>query len=200
MKIGLDFDGVVSNLGKLKAFVLKKVYGVSVPHTKADAFYIIENKILSRDGYIAFKKLIYEDIDAHLFMEPVRGAVTNIKKLQADGHEVKIVTARTGVALDVANKWLKKHHLHLPIEGIGFENTKHDAVKGFDIYVDDLLIQLSQMMDVVPHRYLFSWGYNEKYDEMGIAHRVKSWHKLYDEIWNLEHARKKRKQKHALHT
>ena|SRR3989344_4405654 len=198
MRIGLDFDGVVSNLGKLKALILRKMYGVRVPHTKADALFILENKILSYDKYKAFKKLIYEDIDAHLFMEPVRGAVVNIKKLQGDGHEVKIITARTGIALEVANNWLKKHHVYLPIIGVGFENTKRDAVKGSDVYVDDYLIQLSQVMDVVPNRFLFSWGYNERYDEMGIAHRVKSWHELYNEITTLQEKRKHNRQ-HAVH-
>ena len=34
MKIGLDFDGVISDCGKLKSDSAKKLYGVDIPSAK----------------------------------------------------------------------------------------------------------------------------------------------------------------------
>ena len=65
---------------------------------------------------------------------------------------------------------------------MGYGKSKDPAVKDFDMFVDDDLDKLEQLMDIVPHRYLFSWGYNEHVDETDIAKRVSSWEELYNVV------------------
>ena len=192
MKIGLDFDGVITNLGKLKALVAQELYDIRVPQSKFDREFVLVNKFLTEAEYLALREYAYLEKRALDYTHPVRGAVATIKRLTGDGHEVTVVTARVGKMLANAKEWLKRHELSLPIVGVGFNVSKRGMVRGLDVFIDDYLIQLFQIRDLVPNLFLFSWGYNERFDERGIARRVRSWGALYREIKKLE-------RKHALH-
>lgn len=57
---------------------------------------------------------------------------------------------------------------------------------GLDLYVDDDFDKLEPLVGVVPHLFLFSWGYNA-HEEVGtIAKRVASREGLYYAIKHLE--------------
>lgn len=182
MNIGLDFDGVITNVGKLKSVVAKKLFNKELPERDFDMDYAISNSILTNEEYEMIKKFSYFEKDALAFTQPVDGSIEVINKLLKEGHRLKVVTAREGGALENAKNWLLSKDLSIPIVGVGFGNNKKKEVSGLDVFVDDLLIQLYYLADIVPHRFLFSWGYNEKYDEKEYAIRVNSWSELYDRI------------------
>tara|TARA_Y100000310_G_scaffold208118_1_gene208648 strand:+ start:9488 stop:10051 length:564 start_codon:yes stop_codon:yes gene_type:complete len=186
MKIGLDFDGVITNLGTLKSKVAEKLFGVNVPENKFDKEYVIKNNILTDHQYSLLQDFAYIEKEALSFMHPVRGAIVNIKKLLDDGHTLKIVTGRSGKMLTNAKEWLDTNNLSLEIVGVGFKGSKEKELKGFDVFVDDYLFQLYQIKDSVPNRFLFSWEYNEGYHSDGIAERIHSWTGLYKRISNLK--------------
>ena len=83
----------------------------------------------------------------------------------------------------IAHEWLMLHKLMLPITSTGFGNSKAEACKGLDVYVDDDLDKLEPLVGIVPHRFLFTWEYNTHTSfDPAIAVRVNSWEQFYTEI------------------
>jgi 5'(3')-deoxyribonucleotidase len=144
--------------------------------------HIIENFVMSRANYRKLQNFIYNNLSVAFNLEPVEDAFLYIRKLRRDGHEIRIITSRKGNALEAAVGWLREHDMDLPIEGVGVNKSKARAAMHSDIFIDDSLKKLYQLMGVVPHRFLFSWGYNKSYDEGGIATRVNSWEDFYKHI------------------
>jgi uncharacterized HAD superfamily protein len=189
LHIGLDFDGVITHLGKLKAIATEKLFDKKIHkrhHSNFDLLWVMEQKLLTNAEYEALKLYAYYEKNALAHMHAVRGALVGINKLLARGHSVKIITARDGGALKNVEEWLDKRKLNLETIGVGFENTKHSAAKGLDVFVDDYLIQLYHLRNTVPHRFLLSWEYNKRYDEKNVAKRVQGWSELYKHITALE--------------
>lgn len=57
MKIGLDFDGVISNCGMLKQDGAKKLYGVDIPSGKFKKKFVIEKGLLTAEQYRDLQKI-----------------------------------------------------------------------------------------------------------------------------------------------
>ncbi len=178
MKIGLDFDGVISNCGKLKCDAARKLFGVDIPAERFKKELVVDGGLLTLEQYRDLQYQIYATRELGMLMEPVAGMLHILPRLIADGHYIKIITSRDGVQLDVAKEWSATQGLALDFIGVGFGLSKAGAAAGFDLFVDDDLDKLAQLIDVVPHRLLFSWGYNAHIDASGIAERVSSWDEL----------------------
>jgi hypothetical protein len=114
-----------------------------------------------------------------------------VRQLQKKGHELQIVTSREPEACDIAREWMTIQKLQLELVGVGYGNSKADATTGFDVYVDDDLDKLEPLVGIVPHLFLFSWGYNQHVNEYGIGERVSSWEELYRNIGLIEASRHK---------
>jgi len=181
MRIGLDFDGVISDCCRLKSYGAKKLYGVEIPPKKFKRELIIGEGILTSEQYTNLQKQIYDTREIGLTMLPVNGALKYIPKLQQGGHDLSIITSRPDI--EIPREWLHLKKLDLPITSVPRGSTKAEACKGLEVYVDDDLDKLEPLIDVVPNRFLFSWGYN-KHIELNpkIATRVKSWPDLYQKI------------------
>ncbi|MEK7114875.1 MAG: hypothetical protein AAB847_00740 [Patescibacteria group bacterium] len=186
MKIGFDFDGVISDCGKLKSDGAKKLYGLDIPPHKFKREVIIEEGILTAEQYRNLQKIIYGTREIGFLMELVDGVLQYISKLLTENHTILIITSRGEVELEIAKKWSLKQGLKLNFVGVGYGKSKAGAAEGLDVYVDDDLDKLEPLIDVVPHRFLFSWGYNANVDTGKIARRVASWKELYDIIHKLE--------------
>jgi hypothetical protein len=185
MNIGLDFDGVINNLGRLKAAAAKKLFEKDLfPEDYIDKDFVLEKGLLTGEEYKTLQNFAYTEKEAVSFMHEVPGAFLYIRKLLDDGHTIKIVTIRPEeYGLQNAKEWLAKNNFsHLEIVGVGFQAKKRDHVNNIDVFVDDTLLHLYHIHDIVPHRFLFHWGYNGKYDEKEYARRVYSWEDLYSKI------------------
>lgn len=182
MKIGLDFDGVISNCGKLKAEYAKSAYGVEIPPTQFKKDVVIGNRLLSPDQYDQISTAVYFTREVGLRLEPVDGLFPCLPRLMEDGHTVSVITSRMETDLEIAKEWSRKQGLSLELIGVGYRNSKAQHALGLDVYVDDDLHKLEPLVDVVPHLFLFSWGYNERLNEAGVAQRVLSWNELYGKI------------------
>lgn len=185
MKIGLDFDGVISDCGKLKSDGAKKIYGLDIPSAKFKKEIVIGEKYLTAEQYRELQKTIYGTKEIGLLMKPVDGVLHYLPRLLADGNMVLIVTSRGEVELEIAKEWSTSQGLQLDFVGVGYGNSKAGAAAGLDLYVDDDLDKLEPLVGIVPHRFLFSWGYNAKVDTGSIAKRVTSWRELYSIIKEL---------------
>src|SRR3989344_6119641 len=185
MRIGLDFDGVISDCGKLKSDGAKKLYGVDIPPAKFKKEIVVGEKHLTAEQYRELQKSIYGTKELGFLMELVDGAHYYISQLVADGHTVLVVTSRGEVELEIAKEWSIRQGLQLNFVGVGYGNSKADAASGLDFYVDDDLDKLEPLVGVVPHRFLFSWGYNAHVEVGNVAKRVASWKELYGIITKL---------------
>lgn len=179
MKIGLDFDGVISDCGRLKSDGAKKLYGVDIPAAKFKKEIVVGEKHLTAEQYRNLQRIIYGTREIGFLMKPVDGVLYYLPRLVAGGHTVLIVTSRGEVELQIAREWSVSHGLQLEFVGVGYNNSKAEAAAGLDFYVDDDLDKLEPLVGVVPHRFLFSWGYNAHVDVGTIAKRVASWEELH---------------------
>lgn len=184
MKIGLDFDGVIANCGQLKSDGAKKLYGVEIPPEKFHKEIVVGENYLTLDQYQKLQKIIYgtRAREIGLLMEPVAGVLSFLPRLIVDGHSVMVVTSRGEAELDIASEWSFSQGLRLDFIGVGRKENKARFVGGLDFYVDDDLDKLKPLVGIVPHLFLFSWGYNAHIDTGSIAKRLGSWEKMYNII------------------
>ncbi len=185
LHIGLDFDGVLSDCGKLKSEAAKRFFGVDIPSEKFKKELVVGTGLLTLEQYRELQQIVYATREVGLKAEPVEGMLIHLPRLLEEGHRVRIVTSRSGPQLEIAQEWALKRGLIVDFIGMGYGKSKAGAAAGMDLYVDDDLDKLEPLVGVVPHRYLFSWGYNRHLDETGVASRVASWQELYDRICGL---------------
>ena len=185
MKIGLDFDGVISNCAKLKSEYAKRLYGVHIPGSQFKKDFVIANGWLTEEQYQEITKAVYYTREVGTLMEPVGGALSCVSKLVKEGHAVLVITSRRDTELEIAKEWATRQGLALEFVGVGTRNNKAHAATGLDVYVDDDLPKLEPLVGVVPNLFLFSWGYNQRFNETGIAVRVFTWKELYRRIDSL---------------
>jgi len=186
VKIGLDFDGVISDCGKLKSEAGRKFYGLDIPPGQFKKELVIGGGHLTEAQYRSLQKRIYGTEEFGLLMEPVPGALQHIETLLLAGHELTVVTSRSNESLQVAESWSARQGLKIPFIGCGYNVTKAAACTGLDIFIDDDLDKLVPLVDIVPHRFLFSWGYNQHLKEGSVASRVCSWDNFFKHIQRIE--------------
>ncbi len=184
MEIGLDYDGVIADPSKAKSEQAKKMYNVDI---SPDMFKkeLIVPKFLTKEQYRLVQKEVYENKDLGLSMPPVPAALDYLPRLLKELHMITVITSRYKDSSDVAQEWLIKNDLFVPVIGVPYPLPKTEACKGLDIYVDDDLDKLEPLVGIVENRYLFSWPYNKHNNPGSIAKRVDSWQQLYFEIQRL---------------
>lgn len=176
MKIGLDFDGVISDCGDLKSIGAKELYDVEIAPRDFKKEIVLPNGWLTADQYRNIQEAVYAT-RLGLQMKPVP-EMSSYLPLLAQFFEVVIITSRTNKALAIAQEWTLNQGLDLPFVGVG-RGSKAVAATGFDAFVDDDLDKLEPLVGVVPYRFLFSWGYNSHLDAGKVATRVATWKELY---------------------
>ncbi|MFH0905107.1 MAG: hypothetical protein V1826_00065 [bacterium] len=186
MKIGLDFNGVIADCAGLKQQWITRLFGKLVPYENLPKAKLVGDGWLSVDQYNALKHCIYTNEGFGSAIQSVPGAIVCIKQLLQDGHEIIVVTSRWAESLTMAQDWVRKQGLDLSVMGVGLGNSKAPAAAGLDVFVDDDLENLQDLVGVVPNRFLFNWDYNRDDDLSGVGERVKSWDELYRAIQAIE--------------
>jgi len=174
MKIGLDFDGVISDCGQLKSDAARQLYGVDIPPEKFKKEIVVGGNHLTMEQYRELQTAIYSTREFGFRMKPVDGVLRYLPRLLSRGHFVQVITSREGAELEIAKDWTRLQNLDLEIIGVGFGNSKADAASGLDVFVDDDLDKLEPLSGVVPHRFLFSWGYNAHVQHDDAIRRARS--------------------------
>lgn len=185
MKIGLDFDGVISDCGQLKSDGARRIYGVEIPPERFKKELVVDTGILTLEQYRHLQKQIYGTREIGLTMLPVDGVLELVPKLQQECYDLMVVTSRGEPESEIAREWMKLKGLDLPLVGVG-RTSKADACQGLDIYIDDDLDKLEPLVNVVPNRFLFSWAYNLHIEvPENVAQRIQSWQHFYEEVLRL---------------
>ena len=183
MRIGLDFDGVISDCGQLKSDGAKLLYGVEIPPEKFKKELVVDTGILTSEQYRHLQKQVYGTREIGLTMLPVDGVLRFLPKLQREGYDLMVVTSRGESESEIAREWMRLKGLEVLLVGVGGGISKADACKGLDVYIDDDLDKLEPLVDSVPYRYLFSWGYNQHIQvPKSVAKRIESWQHFYEEV------------------
>ena len=183
MRIALDFDGVIVNTGKMKVERAKLLFDVSIPIGRCKAEFVVDRYLTVRE-YRALTRLVSSG-EIGLLAEPMDGALQFVSSLQNEGHELGVVTSRDGEFLNTAILWARLQGLSLPFCGVGHEKSKASALAGYDVFLDDDLSKLADLQGIVPHRFLFSHGYNLHHVLPSGVIRVDSWQEFYDHICRL---------------
>jgi hypothetical protein len=179
LRIGLDFDDVIACSHALKPVIAKKMFGVDVAPELLSRKRIGESG-LTQDQYSAVKEELYH---GNYDIAPVRDASLYIQILLDKGDLVEVVTARDGITLDKAIKWMQGPPIPpLSMNGVGYGVSKLAACEGFDLYVDDDLEKLLPMIGKVPHLLLFSWPFNAHEQAPEEIRRVDSWWDIYQYV------------------
>src|SRR3989338_8888714 len=114
MKIGFDFDGVITNLSDLKSRGARKLFGVNIPEEIMHKHIVLRKGLLTEKQYDELQHFIAKT-DFGRTMRPVIGMQQHIRKLQKEGYDLHIVTSRDGVAVDIARDWLAKKGLEIKV-------------------------------------------------------------------------------------
>jgi hypothetical protein len=198
MKIGLDFDGVISNCGLLKSYGARKLFGVDIPLGKFNQETVVGERLLTQEQYRELQRTIYGTREIGLLMEPVEGALRYISRLVEEGHIVTVITSRSGTELQIAREWSRMHGLNLDFVGVGQSGSKANIAKdmGIILYVDDDMDKLETFVGAVGNLFLFSWGYNAHINidskvlgsgsSRSLVCRVYSWAELYERIYDIQ--------------
>ncbi len=180
LRIGLDFDGVLSNCAQLKHDAAMELYGVDIDARYFKRELVVGSGILTAEQYNHLQRIICTDPAWGLRMMAIPEAIAHAQQLAADGHDLQIISSRGPAGVRVAKAWLERAGLQ--IEMTGTSNTsKRTAATGLDIYVDDDLDKLVDI-DVVPERYLMSQPYNEHEVLPDGIERVTNWSDFYRRI------------------
>ncbi len=179
MRIGLDYDGVITDSRAQKHDLALARYGVDIPTPVFKWQHAVHGGLLTQAQYQDVQRTIHYDQDANRTGPFLPGLEAYLPRIIAM-HEVRIVTARDGDSLRYARDRLKCAGIDIPSTGVGHGRSKRDATRGLDVFVDDDLDKLEDLD--VPHRFLFTHEYNlhEELPE-GIG-RVYSWEDLYQKI------------------
>ncbi len=185
MRLGLDFDGVIANDEEVKTLGIRELCGIDVDPADLRSSVMLEKGILTREQYYdEFHPLIY-NTDFLFRTKPVKGAVECIGQLLAEGHDVRVITARRDVALETARLWSETHGLHLPFTGVGWKESKASAATGLDFFVDDSAEVLEHLVGIVPNLCMFLWANNRNDSVSSSVTRVDSWNALYRVIQDI---------------
>lgn len=183
MDIGLDFDGVVADLGKLKSETARRLYGIEIPSGRFKKDFVVGGGLLTAEQYKSLQDHIYRNREIGLLLEPVEGALDYLSLLQEEGHRIRIITSRGVPESGIVGEWMHQRRLHVPVTYVGFGNDKAGACRGLDAYVDDDLDKLEKLVGIVPHRFLFSWEYNRHLQlDAKVAVRVEGWEEFYERV------------------
>jgi len=187
-RIGLDFDGVVANTPLLKSIVAKEVFNLDVSPQDMLASYIIEKNLMNIDSYHQLQQEIYfEHPEWHKKLSALEGALKGIRTLQGDGHAVHCVTSRTPEAVSLAKQWVEENCVDIEVHDTEGHPDKNEVIMALslDVFVDDDPQYLKPLIGLVPHLLLYSWKYNEGYDEEESITRTRSWSDILARVHKL---------------
>ena len=187
MRIGVDIDGVLNDIGAwhysygFKFCIENQIHRNFHPHE-----YLIEKQfeLTDEENYKFWKEYIF-DVMISIPTRPFAGNV--LKLLKEMGHEIIILTARDNRYLtnQYANtmnfyveEWLNKNSIPYDeiIAGPGKKKDKCLKHK-LDIMIEDKASNIKEISNIIPVL-CFDAPYNQKIEKDNV-YRVYSWYQIY---------------------
>ena len=188
MKIGIDFDGVVADNVGLKIDYIRENFGIILTSSECKREIAVARGV-PNDEYTKMLELIYNDPEVSLKAKEIPGALEKIRMLQAEHNYIEITTSRYDQGRENIQRWLEiRNAADIPVTNTS-NKSKKEFCRGCDIFVDDDLDKLEDLVGVVPHLFLFDMPYNQHVqvpEEKGskIA-RAYGWSGFYEDVRRL---------------
>ena len=189
MNLGFDIDGVISNFTTNFVDIIQNRYGVKL--TGADMYSYDVSLVLgiTKDEVA---DIVNETLKSDLPLNPL--AKETIDKLNSEGHNIYILTARSDELTEYTLNWLKQ-------KGIVYKDIFHltsgkkNLVDVFiDLAVEDNLEEAIELTKKVKHVLLFNQPWNKTKNVKGLIKRVYSWSEVYEEIQKANHSNRNSQQ------
>lgn len=188
MRIGIDIDDTITNSYKEVFTEIGKYYNVN-SHYLIEAGYKYEDIINDKKNfpdYMKFSRTIVENIIKTVTIK--HGAKETIKKLQDEGNEIILITARDyqefSSPYDITKQFLKENdichnQLYVGIRQKGKFCKEHNI----DILIDDSITHCRSAKEHNVHHLLLDNTFNRDALELD---RVYSWYDISAAIHNLK--------------
>ncbi len=201
MRIYIDFDDVLCETARHLSELARDLYGRRVPYEAISVFDLREAFSLSAEEIDTLMARAH-DADFLTELAPAPGGIEAVRALEADGHDLVIVTGRPATSHDGTSGWLRKHGLgHIEVVyfdkyGRAKEPPAADAPKTltrdeferlhFDVAIDDSPTAL----DLLAHRcdctvFVFNRPWNQTYRMAPSMRRSSSWTEILSVIGSL---------------
>lgn len=173
----LDFDSTIALSHEYFWHVLEDKFGFQHDLRVSHA---MDNEELAKffgvqvQTIIEAAKMAFWSEDFTKNVNPLPGAIENIKSLEKDGYSFKIVSARDNDEIARPAKiWLQDRGLgHIPFVCMPYGESKAPYVSDCVLGIDDLPKNLEMMVGVIPHLVLID-TYRVNYET--DFHTVYSW-------------------------
>lgn len=191
MRIYIDFDDVLCETARHLSALARDLFSRNVPYEAISVFNLQEAFSLSDAEIVSLMDHAHRtEFLSHL--TPTPGGIEALRSLEADGHDLTIVTGRPASSHDGSYGWLRKHglaHVHLMyFDKYGrapafspagtpktLSRTEFDRLP-FDVAIDDAPTAL----DLLAHRQnctviVYDRPWNRLYPATSSMHRSTSW-------------------------
>ncbi len=181
MNFGFDIDGVISDFVRSFVKVVKKHYNLTL--IEADIYCHDLNLVLGiskRDTVKLIRETLLDDL------ELISGAKETLVKLESEGNQIFLLTARPSDLGDVTKSWLEKKGIpHSRIIQLN-EGEKYLAKVDLDLIVEDNLEDAIEWSQKVKSILVFDHPWNQTFNALSIIKRVYSWDEICKEIEQLK--------------
>ncbi len=180
MNLGFDIDGVISNFTIQFVDIIQKRYGAIL--TCADMYSYDVSLVLgiTKDEVAG---IVNETLKCDLPLNPL--AKETLDMLNAEGHDIYLLTARSDELVEHTLNWLKQ-------KGIVYKDIFHltSGKKNLvdvsiDLAVEDNLEEAIELTRKVKHVLLFDQPWNKTKNVKGLIKRVYDWSEVYKEVQKL---------------
>jgi hypothetical protein len=147
VRIGLDFDGTLADIGATKQRFVRERWGILLE--VADVGRSGALPVLGEERYVEMVEAVH-GTDLVLDTAPVPGAIEVTRRL-LDRYEVTLITARLDEEIELAREWLRLHGLGAMAMVHTSRGTKRDAWEAhrIDVHLDDTPSVLAEHPDAM---------------------------------------------------
>lgn len=180
MKLGFDIDGVISDFVAYFIAVMKKHYGLTL--SKADIYchdldFVLGISKQERDRFV--RETLMGDLQL------IQGAKETLERLNAQGHDIVILTARFGDLVAVTKNWLQRKGIPYSQLFQSKQGEKYLAEVALDLVVEDDLEDAIAWSKKVKNILVYDQPWNQSLNLKGLIKRVYSWDDIFEEVQRL---------------
>jgi len=197
LELRLDFDGVFADSGTVKSLVARELFEVNIDPKNFKKETVVgkvmkpDGNLFTLDNYRAVQHFVNYDIGYGMRITPIGSVESHLPLILDQGHNIRVVTSRDGLAAHIASLWTKEMGANVPFDSVGYGNPKDKYCIEADLYADDDHPKL-ESVDLglktnglaVPKLILVGHDYNQDVDSR-IATRIEHdvfWGWLYDHV------------------